>query len=149
MNQFYKFKIGLNLQFIRFPEPWATHRRHRVVSLSKTGTLSPNTNKQGNCAAFNQFDVDSTCKLCSSLPESHQHFRDFPGLILGPIMGQKMCKISQFSGKKSQNNKLILVHLLWIRRSYPQTIFFSEKYPQINTKYAYYPLFCFVSIFPV
>ena len=29
---------------------------------------------QGNRAAFNQFVVDSTCKLCSSLPETRQHF---------------------------------------------------------------------------
>ena len=29
---------------------------------------------QGNRAAFNQFVVDSTCKLYSSLPETRQHF---------------------------------------------------------------------------
>ena len=29
---------------------------------------------QANCAAFNQFAVNPTCKLCSALPETHQHF---------------------------------------------------------------------------
>ena len=29
---------------------------------------------QGNRAAFNQYEVDPTCKLCSTAPETRQHF---------------------------------------------------------------------------
>ena len=29
---------------------------------------------QGNCAAFNQTQVNPTCKLCSTAPDTRQHF---------------------------------------------------------------------------
>ena len=45
-------------------------RRAQIKSKLLTGTYI----LQGNRAAFNQYQVNSTCKLCSAAPETRQHF---------------------------------------------------------------------------
>ena len=43
---------------------------------------------QGNRAAFNQYQVDPTCKLCSAAPETRQHFlAEWP--MQGSTLGHK------------------------------------------------------------
>ena len=71
------------------------------------------------------------------------------GAHYGPLSQLKKCvKFPNFQVK----NPKIINKSLYICCGYVDhtlKIFFSEKYPQTNTKYAYYPLFCFVSIFPI
>ena len=46
MNQFYEFKIGLNRQFIQFPEPWA-----QIKCRLLTGTYILQGNHIGSAVA--------------------------------------------------------------------------------------------------
>ena len=54
---------------------------------------------QGNRAAFNQYTIDPTCKLCLAAPETRQHFL----LNVQPLkqkeikFSQRICEIIQFS----------------------------------------------------
>ena len=56
---------------------WSTVRNNVYDSRRahlKCGLLSGNYILQANRAAFNQYTVNSTCKLCSVLPETRHHF---------------------------------------------------------------------------
>ena len=45
-----------------------------IKSIYKCKLLTGTYILQGNRAAFNQYTVDATCKLCHTAPETWQHF---------------------------------------------------------------------------
>ena len=56
---------------------WATVRNSITDNMRaqlKCKLLSGTYTLQGNRAAFNQYTVDATCKLCLAAPETRQHF---------------------------------------------------------------------------
>ena len=111
-----------------------------------------------------RFLYSTTIPLCSA-PKSHNSNLDVQKWMLpiicqgfswadfgahyGPHSQLKKCvKFPNFQVKNPKRiNKSLYICCGYI--DHTLKLFFSEKYPQINTKYAYYPLFCFVSIFPI